>query len=377
MIKTGLKISLTFFLLGIAMRIFSQGSYYTNQLASSLYLNPSNSALISNEKIIRISTIYKNQWPNVSEQLDSRYIEINSQLGKLNLKNNKIKVASGFFINQNVQGIGKLRNTDISPNLSLYFLNNINKDLSIYFTGGFGGILMLRSFDFSNYVFNDMLVTGSGISRESNNFIQANESGFSLSSGLNLGLSKSTKYREIKFLISPGFSNILSKSDLSLKLNGREEISPRQSFLILIDFISKQSEIYVNNKLRFNLSYVKQGAYRQSEIALVESFGLFSSKERRRNGSKFLDYSTFLDFGVSLRSITPFLNLIDYNVNYLPVRFGFTNTNNGISFGLSNDFQISSSNKLPQGLGGIQEFYFTKKFNTQKKTKDNLPCPDF
>lgn len=379
-------ILLCFSIIALNSYSFCQGSFYSNPLASSLYSNPANTALLANEKVIRSSILYKNQWPKIDNQMDSRYGEINSQLSSINFRNNKFKLAAGGYFNQNVQGIGKLKYTEVAGILSGFFLFDI-KDGSFYFTGAIGGGLLSRSNDFSSYIFNDMIVRGvdvtGGASIDATSFNQTRQTKFDANAGVNIGYSKKSKFKEHKFLLGTGIYNITDKKILSLN-NKNESISSRFNVMLLYDYFIKQSGKNVKNKLRFYGFYSSQGAYRQSDIGFIESFGLISNDKKRNSPYKilkdkvtFLDYSNFIDFGLTLRSITPYLNLIDFNVMYLAVKVGLTNTNSGISFGFSYDTQIRSSNKLPQGLGGIQEFYVTKKFNTKQKTKDNLPCPDF
>jgi len=353
----------------------SQSSYYSNPFSSSLYLNPSNAAVVGESKSLRIAGNYRYMNYSGEGHIDSRYIEVVSEIASLNTKNSKVKASIGGYLNQNVQGIGKLKNTEGVGIFSILLPLSDNKkmkkpnyDKSSYINFGMGGGFYSRSVDLSNLIFNDMIVSGSPNSTISNNFDQNRRIFGDGNFGLTYGLKFDSGVNIHKISIGGAIYNLNRNGKLS-NLRGRFENGFfRVSVPIMYDYIKIEGN-YISYRWRGFFNNFHQGTYRQSELGSLFSWGLKSTNDK-------FPKDTFLDLQLSYRRVIPFFNNIDFTANYLVIGLGFSN-HHGLSCGMSFDQQLNTNQKISSGFNSVYEFYIKKKIKKSNKSIDKLSCQDF
>ena len=356
--------------------LIGQDSYYTNSYSAALYNNPSNVSLLNSDQEIRFNTLNRTHWVNSHVVYSSHYIEANRIITNQDVIDDNLNfdVGIGAYLNQNIQGEGKLKTTQGNFVFGASGILEKKNNLVLYGSAGLSLGTYIRSVDFSEFELNDQIITSAPVSRDLIGLSTGRNSKFDISFGGTFGIQFiKTKTKEHLLLLGVSGSHLLDNKSISFFSDFEETLHRRFSVNLIYDKINKQSSVSIKNIRRIYGTYNLQGAYNQADIGLLYQFTFGNinwSKSKNR-------YNRFFEFGAGARGINKSLGEFEVNSFFGFVRTGFNLKDIGWSFGFSQDFPFPDKLGVTSGHSSAQEIYITKKFNTGVKNKDNLPCPDF
>lgn len=386
------KLLLILFLLtSSSISIYCQDSYFFNAYRASLFLNPSNTAVLNSNEDIRFSYVSHLQWRTTGKSFQSHNIEYNTLLNGDQIGQSKVNIGLGGFLNYNTQGGGSLRNTQGQFTAASSFrlgLPNDSYDKRRWFASLGGGVgFFNRSIDISGLIFNDQIVNNnSPISQDINKIRFENITIFDASIGGTLGYGKEKNdFREYKFLVGAS-ANHLSRGDkISFTQNNSEILGLRWSISGIAEFYFKQSSKKTNFIFKPSAVYSKQDIFQQMDINGLFSWSLGKLNIKPKNIIRV--YENSLDFGLGYQGVNTLFLEDHYRIHFLVINLGATlilkNKKSNIkevplNIGFSMDFPLASSSNLNLlgQLKGRQEIFIVYKFRKGQNPQDNLPCLD-
>lgn len=147
-------------LVSMLLNAVGQDPQFTQFYAAPQYLNPAFTGLTKQHRFV---ANYRNQWPGVKKTFQTSLAAYDGRLVKINS-------GIGIFVMQDVAGTAGLKHSQVGLSYAYQFdLNNKSQ-----IRAGLSASFNSKSVGFSKLVFNDMLITGSGISSEGNTYSQKN-----------------------------------------------------------------------------------------------------------------------------------------------------------------------------------------------------------
>ncbi|MDT8411882.1 MAG: PorP/SprF family type IX secretion system membrane protein [Vicingaceae bacterium] len=140
-----------YIILMVCMPILALGQdiHFTQFYSSAMYLNP---AFTGAGVCSRLTAIYRNQWPGVSEGYSSQLASFDHYIRKHNL-------GMGLLFTRDVAGTGSLQKTFVSP--SFAYEAGLSRKLAMRF--GIQPGLGISSINFNQLVFGDQIARGGNV----------------------------------------------------------------------------------------------------------------------------------------------------------------------------------------------------------------------
>lgn len=140
--------------------MLGQDPQLTQFYAAPHYLNPAFTGLTQEHRFV---ANYRNQWPGIRKTYSTAFAAYDYNLSDVNS-------GVGLLVMQDISGTAGLRHTQAGVNYAYRFtVRKVNE-----IRAGIGVSYNMKSLGFSKLVFNDQLVTGSGVSLDGTNYGQKN-----------------------------------------------------------------------------------------------------------------------------------------------------------------------------------------------------------